>query len=132
MTKYKKTASLDKQPLFQFEPTAQETRQLRKLKSQEEKDGWAQAIFRRTYGVGQPVALKIERPGVDMIRAGIKPVCGHITVFEYNGLIEVGLTGYELRKDGAVGSNMGSLRLTGNCVWRRHLDGSWRPLLPTC
>jgi hypothetical protein len=40
--------------------------------------------------------------------------------------------GVELKKDGAVGERMGSMRLDQYPLFRRHLDGSWLPLVPKC
>lgn len=37
--------------------------------------------------------------------------------------------GYELRKDGSVGIKHGRIRLDNHLVWRRHLDGAWKPLI---
>lgn len=85
----------------------------------------ASEVGKRTLGE-LPLTLCTDLSG----HTGCNPVVViEIKLSSWNGEYSWMGEGCELRKDGSVGIKHGRIRLDNHLVWRRHLDGAWKPLI---
>jgi hypothetical protein len=86
----------------------------------------AAVVGQRVLGTDLPLTLQNER-GQQCKRNPV--VVYEISVSAYNRELVWDGCGVTVRKDGAVSAIRGLLLLSNVLVWRRHLDGSWAPLV---